>query len=316
LEIGLLFPGQGSQYVGMGSKLWDAYPVARKTYEEADSILGFSLSELSFRGPEEALKETRNTQPAIFVHSIAAFRVLSEAGLRPVVAAGHSLGEYSALTATRSLSFSDALPLVRKRGELMYEAGVKRPGTMAAILGLTEEQVEDLCRDASQLGIVQPANLNSAKQIVISGEIAAVEEAVKIASERGAKRAVKLPVSGAFHSPLMQSASEGLSGLLSQVRIGSASFPVVANFSASAVMEPEEIRRNLAQQVLGAVRWQESVDCMLSRGVKHFVEVGPGNVLKGLMRGIDRGATVLCAASPSEVEQVATFLKKEGANAR
>ncbi len=316
MEVGLLFPGQGSQSVGMGQELCDAYPLARETYEEADAVLGFSLSEVSFRGPEEVLKETRNTQPAIFVHSIAAFRVLSEAGLKPAMAAGHSLGEYSALTAAGALAFEEALPLVRKRGELMYEAGVKRPGTMAAILGLSREQVERLCDEVSSAGVVQPANLNSANQIVISGEIAAVEEAVRIAPDRGAKKVVKLPVSGAFHSPLMQSASEGLSAILENVGIDRASFPVVANFSAVAVLEPEEIRRNLADQVLGAVRWQESMACMLSSGIKHFVEVGPGNVLKGLMRGIDRSATVLSAATPSDIGGVVEFLKNENANAR
>jgi [acyl-carrier-protein] S-malonyltransferase len=300
----------------MGLELCDAYPLARKTYEEADAVLGFSLSEVSFRGPEEVLKETRNTQPAIFVNSIAVFRILAEVGLKPVMAAGHSLGEYSALTAAGALSFEEALPLVRRRGELMYEAGVKRPGTMAAVLGLSHEQVKQLCSEVESVGIVQPANINSSNQIVISGEIAAVEEAVKIAPERGAKKAVKLPVSGAFHSPLMQSASEGLSSILESVGISRASFPVVANFSAIPVREPEEIRRNLADQVLGAVRWQESMTCMLSGGMKHFVEVGPGNVLKGLMRGIDRSVTVLCAATPSDIDGVVEFLKKEEASAR
>jgi [acyl-carrier-protein] S-malonyltransferase len=300
----------------MGQELCNVYPLARETYEEADAILGFSLSEVSFHGPEEALKETRNTQPAIFVNSVAVFRILSEAGLKPVMAAGHSLGEYSALTAAGALSFEDALPLVRTRGELMFEAGMRRPGTMAAILGLSREQVEQLCDEVSPVGIVQPANLNSANQVVVSGEIAAVEEAVRIAPQRGAKKAVRLPVSGAFHSPLMQSASEGLFPLLRRLRINSASFPVVANFSAGAVQEPEEIRQNLAEQVLGAVRWQESMSHMLSSGIRHFVEVGPGSVLKGLMRGIDRGTTVLCAATPSDIEGVVAFLKKEEANAR
>ncbi|UCF79855.1 MAG: ACP S-malonyltransferase [Candidatus Eiseniibacteriota bacterium] len=300
----------------MGGELCQEYPAARHTYEEADSILGFPLSEVSFRGPEEVLRETRNTQPAIFVHSVAVFRVLSEAGLRPSLAAGHSLGEYSALTAAGALDFADALPLVRKRGELMYEAGVKRPGTMAAVLGLSSEEVETLCRDVAEVGVVQPANLNSPNQTVISGEVAAVERAVQTASERGAKRAIRLPVSGAFHSPLMQPASEELSAILAGVNIRPASFPVVANFSAAPVQGPEEIRRNLAEQVLGAVRWQESMQYMLASGVNHFIEVGPGNVLKGLLRGIDRGVNVLCAAAPPEVEDVIAFLEREGADAR
>ena len=311
LGIGLLFPGQGSQYVGMGRELYDSSELARSTYDQADKILGHSISEVSFEGPEETLKETRNTQPALFVHSIAAFRVLSQYNQVFSMAAGHSLGEYSALTAAGALEFEEGLRLVRRRGELMFEAGLERPGTMAAILGLSQKDVEALCSDASGAGVVRPANLNSPSQIVISGEVAAIEAAVRLAEERGAKKAVILPVSGAFHSPLMEPASRELAKILAQTEIKRARFPVVSNYSASPVTEPDEIREGLTRQVLGAVRWEESMRRMLAAGAKHFLEVGPGNVLKGLMRSIDRGAIVHGASTPDEIRSAVGILEGE-----
>jgi [acyl-carrier-protein] S-malonyltransferase len=295
----------------MGRELYEAYEQARQTYDHADKILGYSISRVSFDGPEETLRETRNTQPAILVHSVAAFRVLSGTGFEFSMAAGHSLGEYSALTAAGALDFADALRLVRRRGELMYEAGLKRPGSMAAIVGLSRTDVEFLCNEASSVGVVRPANLNSPSQFVISGELAAVEEAVRLAQKRGAKRAVMLTVSGAFHSPLMESASVELSKMLAGTRIDRARFPVVANYSAVAMREPEEIRENLSKQVLGAVRWEESLRTMLSAGVKHFLEVGPGSVLKGLMRSVDREATVLTTATPRDIAGAVALLDKQ-----
>ena len=314
--MGFLFPGQGSQYVGMGKELCDAYAVARKTYEEADSILGFSISEVSFNGPEELLRETRNTQPAIFVHSVAAFRVLSESDMRATTAAGHSLGEYSALVAAGALRFEDALVLVQKRGALMHQAGLERPGTMAAVLGLPAGALDEVLREASKHGIVRPANLNSPTQLVVSGEVAAVEECMRLAREKGAARAVRLPVGGAFHSPLMESASKGLEDVLRSVEVRKPGFPVVANYTADEETEPEVIKQNLARQVLGAVRWEESMRRMISGGVKRFVEVGPGNVLKGLMRGIDRQASVASAGSPADVSGALALLTQSSSDTR
>jgi len=316
LQLGFLFPGQGSQFVGMGKELCDAFQVARKTYEEADAILGFSISDVSFNGPEDGLRETRNTQPAIFVHSVAAFRVLSESGVKATAAAGHSLGEYSALVAAGALSFEDGLTLVQKRGALMHQAGLERPGTMAAVLGLPAGVLEDVLREASKHGIIRAANLNSPNQLVVSGEVPAVEECMRLAREKGAARAVRLPVGGAFHSPLMESASRGLEEVLKRVQVGKPGFPVVANYTAEEETEPEDIKQNLARQVLGAVRWEESMRRMLSGGVKHFVEVGPGNVLKGLMRGIDRQASVASAGSPADVEAAVAVLTQSSSDAR
>ena len=204
--------------MGMGKELCGAHAVARKTYEEADAILGLSISDVSFNGPEEQLRETRNTQPAIFVHSVAAFRVLSESGVTAATAAGHSLGEYSALVAAGALRFEDALTLVRKRGEMMHQAGLERPGTMAAVLGLPSGALEEVLSEASKVGIVRPANLNSPTQLVVSGEVSAVEEFMRVARKKGAVKAVRLPVGGAFHSPLMESASKGLEEVLKGVR--------------------------------------------------------------------------------------------------
>ncbi len=302
--------------MGMGRELCEAYAVAKKTYEEANGVLGFSISEVSFSGPEERLKETRNTQPAIFVHSVAAFRVLSESNVTAAIAAGHSLGEYSALVAAGALRFDDALVLVQKRGVLMHEAGLQRPGTMAAVLGLPAGALDEVLRQASKLGIVRPANLNSPTQLVVSGEVPAVEECMRLAREKGAAKAVRLPVGGAFHSPLMESAAKGLEEVLRTVEVKNAGFPVVANYTGQIETEPEVIRQNLARQVLGAVRWEESVRRMLSGGVTHFVEVGPGNVLKGLMRGIDRQAAVASAGSPADVSGALALLAQLSSDAR
>jgi [acyl-carrier-protein] S-malonyltransferase len=297
-----LFPGQGSQFVGMGKEVCDAYPAARAVYEEANEALGMDLARISFEGPEEELKKTRNTQPAILTHSVAVLAVLRERGVEPRAAAGHSLGEYSAYVAAGALAFPDAARLVRRRGELMYEAGLRRPGAMAAVLGLSAREVSTLC-ESVEVGTVCAANLNSPTQVVISGDPEAVRRAMERAKEAGAKRAVELSVSGAFHSPLMEPAYLGLREALAAVPIGPARIPVLANATAAAVQEPEEIRESLARQLLCPVRWEESVRALLADPGPPFLEVGPGSVLKGLVRALDREAVCLAVGDPAGIEE-------------
>ncbi|NNF07811.1 MAG: ACP S-malonyltransferase [Candidatus Eisenbacteria bacterium] len=287
----VLCPGQGSQFVGMGKELAESSAAARETFQEANEALGFDLQTLLFEGPEDELTQTKNTQPAILAHTIAAYRDAQERGLVATAAAGHSLGEYSAYVIAKSLSFEDALRLVRIRGELMYDAGLSRPGTMAAILGLDASAVEEICASVSD-GVVCPANINSPAQVVISGDPSAVEAAMKVASDKGAKRVVPLNVSGAFHSPLMEPAANGLRDALREVEVQTAAIPVVANATAQVVQEPDAIRESLAQQVLSPVRWNASVVQLAKDPGGPFMEVGPGKVLRGLMRAIDRSLEV------------------------
>ena len=303
--VGLLFPGQGSQVVGMGRDLAEASDVARRTFEEADDVLGFALSKLCWEGPEEELTATRNAQPAILVHSIAAFRAAGDALGDVGLAAGHSLGEFSAWVATGALSFADGVRTVRLRGELMFEGGNARPGTMAAVLGLDDAEVERVCREASDTeGDCVPANYNSPGQIVISGDIAAVERAMTLAKEAGAKRALRLNVSGAFHSPLMRVAEDGLRSQLDAVEIGNPAFPVVSNVTAQPVTDPADARRLLVEQLTSPVRWTESVRTMVAQGVTQFVEVGPGAVLSGLVKRIEKGTPTRTVGTAAELEAV------------
>jgi [acyl-carrier-protein] S-malonyltransferase len=303
-EAVFLFPGQGSQFVGMGAALHRESATARRVFEEAGEALGMDLARLCFEGPEDELVKTKNTQPAILTHSVAVMRELAERGVTPRGAAGHSLGEYSAYVAAGSLSLADAVRLVRRRGELMYEAGLARPGSMAAILGLDGDTVTAVCAKVVD-GTVVPANLNSPGQVVISGDPPAVEKAMALAKEAGAKRAVPLPVSGAFHSPLMEPASRGLEEALAGVAIAPARIPVVANATAAVVTEPEAIRASLVNQLLSPVRWEASMRALVAAPGGPFVEAGPGKVLKGLLRSIDREASCEAAGDPDEISQVA-----------
>jgi [acyl-carrier-protein] S-malonyltransferase len=289
----LVFPGQGSQYSGMGKDLAQNFPIARQFFEEADDVLGFNLSQLCFAGSEEDLKLTANTQPAILAVSIATLGVLrQEVELEPAYAAGHSLGEYSALVAAGVLSFADALTIVRQRGIFMQEAVPVGVGAMAAILGLEGGELERLCHDAAQGEVVAPANYNSPGQVVIAGHVAAVERAIVLASERGAKRALKLPVSAPFHCALMAPAAQRLEQALTMVAVGPFSFPVVTNVEATLCDQPERVKDLLVKQVCAPVRWDASIEHCAALGVSRYLEVGPGKVLTGLIKRIARGAAL------------------------
>ena len=291
-KLAFLFPGQASQYPGMGRELAGNHPAARSVFDEADRALGFSVSDLCFNGTEEALKLTANTQPAILTVSVAAYRVLAENGVEPAFVAGHSLGEFSALVAAGSLEFSDAVRLVRRRGEYMQSAVPEGVGAMAAILGLAPAQVAGICRQAADGQVVAPANLNSPEQTVISGHAEAVKRAVELASAGGAKRAVILPVSAPFHSSLMQPAAQRLEADLRATPFQPLRVPLVNNADAELTTSGDEARESLIRQVTLPVRWQESVRELLEQGVNTFVEVGPGRVLTGLLRQIDRSIHV------------------------
>jgi [acyl-carrier-protein] S-malonyltransferase len=301
VTLALLFPGQGSQVVGMGRALAQAHPEAAATLEEADDTLGFSLSALMAGGPEEELTATRNAQPAILAHSVAVLRVVGHR-LGPVaMAAGHSLGEFSAHVAAGTLSFRDALVAVRLRGELMYQAGEARPGTMAAVLGLADDALEEVCGRVDA-GICVPANFNSTGQIVISGDVAGVEQGMALASEAGAKRVLPLKVSGAFHSPLMEPAADGLREKLAGLPFADPAYPVVSNVTAQPVTSGDRARDLLVEQLTSPVRWAASVAAMVDAGVDRFVELGPGSVLCGLNRRNAKGLPCTSLGGPSDIE--------------
>jgi len=293
-QIVFLFPGQGSQTVGMGKDLADNYPVAHRTFEEADEALGYKLSQLCFEGPEEKLKLTEITQPAILTASVAAWRVLQEKGLKPDFVAGHSLGEYSAHVAAGTLTFADAVRTVRNRGKYMQEAVPVGVGAMAAVIGMTLDKVGDILNEAAQGEVCQAANINSPEQIVISGHAGAVGRAIQLATGRGAKKAVSLPVSAPFHCSLMQPAQDRLARDLSALSFQDPSCPVVCNVDAALVEFADASREALIRQVTGAVRWEPSVRLLINKGASLFIEVGPGKVLWGLMRQIDRSK--ICAS--------------------
>jgi [acyl-carrier-protein] S-malonyltransferase len=286
-SISFIFPGQGSQYVGMGRELFENFSVARQIFEEADDTLHFSVSGLCFRGPEEALKLTENTQPAVLTTSVVALKVLqAERGIAPQFAAGHSLGEYSALVASEALAFSQALKIVRLRGKFMQEAVPVGEGAMAAVLGMEREQVENLCEEISSGEVLAPANFNSPGQIVIAGHTKAVERAVERVKQEG-KKAVLLPVSAPFHCSLMKPAGERLEKALEEISVSDLKIPVVTNVEAEANTSRDAVKGLLVAQVSSPVRWEESMRKMIGKGIEQVVEIGPGKVLSGLMKRID-----------------------------
>jgi len=287
-SLAFLFPGQGSQAVGMGKELAEKYPVARQTFEEADAALGMPLSRLCFEGPEEELRRTEITQPSILTVSVATWRVLAEQGVKPAWVAGHSLGEYSAHVAAGTLTFADAVRVVRNRGRYMQDAVPQGVGAMAAILGMEAEKVRGICARAEQGEVCELANMNSPEQMVISGHKAAVERAVAMATEQGAKKAVLLPVSAPFHCSLMLPAQERLAQDLKTLPMENPATPVMCNVDAAVVETADASRDALIRQVTGTVRWDECIRGLIAKGAGTFVEVGPGKVLWGLMRQIDR----------------------------
>jgi [acyl-carrier-protein] S-malonyltransferase len=291
-KLAFLFPGQASQYCGMGRELAQQFAESKAVFDEADSALGFSVSELCCNDSEEALKQTENTQPAILTVSTAAYRILEKQAIAPDFVAGHSLGEYSALVAAGGIDFPTAVQLVRARGRFMQEAVPFGEGAMAAILGLSSAEVGEICKKAAENEVVSPANLNSPEQIVISGKAAAVKRAVEIASQSGAKRAVILPVSAPFHCALMMPAQTRLAPELRAAKFNSLKFPLITNVDAEAITAGNEARDALIRQVTCPVRWLDSIRDMIESGVTVFVEVGPGKVLTGLLRQIDRSVRV------------------------
>ncbi len=320
-NIAFLFPGQGSQSVGMGKELADAFPVARSTFEEADDALGYKLSQLCFEGPEDQLTLTEITQPAILTVSVAAWRVFVEAaaqlsgnpGIAASFVAGHSLGEYSANVAAGTIAFADALRTVRSRGQYMQEAVPVGVGAMAAVLGMEIEALREVCADASvgpngEQEICQPANINSPDQIVISGHKGAVERAAQLATDRGAKRAKLLTVSAPFHSALMQPAQDRLAEDLRALRFADPTLPILCNVDAAAITTADAARDALIRQVTGAVRWDDSIRALIAQGVTTYIELGPGKVLCGLMRQIDRAQKALNVADLASLEKTIAAL--------
>ncbi len=308
MSTGLLFPGQGSQKVGMGRDLAAGFSAAGRTFEEADDILGFGLSQLMWDGPGDALTATENAQPALYVHSLAVYRVLGEA-LGPVTAAaGHSLGELSAHAAAGTYSFAEGLRAVRCRGELMARAGSTAPGIMAAVIGLDGEAVSELCREAAEAGmVVVPANLNARGQVVVSGEREGVVTVAAAAKRKGAKRVLPLKVSAAFHSPLMAPAAQAFREELNRMSFDPPTFPVVSNVTAEAVRDPGRIRELLVRQLTSPVRWIECVARLRSLGVARFAELGPGSVLTGLNRRNARGVPTYPLGTRKSLESLEAF---------
>ncbi|MGA1195663.1 MAG: ACP S-malonyltransferase [Candidatus Latescibacterota bacterium] len=302
MSIAFLFPGQGSQFVGMGHDLYQTYPEARAVFDLANKVLDIEIKTFCFDGPEDSLKQTAITQPAIFTHSVAAYEVIKKHNHRPTLVAGHSVGELAALVAAGVMSLEDGFRVVCVRGQAMQTAGKKRPGAMAAIIGLDDDIITQLCQEIGNQ--VTPANFNCPGQVVISGEEQAVKKAMEKATEQGAKRALLLPVSGAFHSALMQPAVESLASILEDVPFQKAAIPVIPNVTTEPTTDPQKLKELLIQQVVSPVRWTESMITLGNQGITQAYEVGPGNVLKGLMRRINRDLPVTEAGTVEAIQNL------------
>jgi [acyl-carrier-protein] S-malonyltransferase len=309
MKIAFLFPGQGAQYIGMGKELYDNYDIVKQVFDKADSILDQDFVNLIFSGSEEDIKKTENTQPGILMVSTGISELLKQKGIVPAMTAGLSLGEYSALVAANAISYEDALPLVRKRGQLMNEAVPAGQGTMAAVLGLDAESLLACCDKASEYGVVGIANYNCPGQLVLSGEVAAVEKASELAKEAGARRIVPLQVSGPFHSPLLKTAGDALAKELESITVKAPEIPVITNVEAKPIQDPASIKKLLVDQVSHSVRWEDSVRYMISQGVDVFIEVGPGKALTGFMKKIDKTATVYNVEDMASLEALLAGLE-------
>jgi [acyl-carrier-protein] S-malonyltransferase len=309
-KIAVIFPGQGSQYAGMGKEIARQYSEADEVFNKANEALKFDIKTLCFEGPDEELAKTENTQPAILTTSIALYAVLKKYGISPAMSAGLSLGEYSSLVVSGAMAFEDAVQLVKKRGRYMQEAVPLGVGTMAAIMGLDKTQIEEVTKEASEIGTVEAANFNCPGQIVIAGSVEAVEKACQIAKDKGAKRAIVLPVSAPFHSSMLRPAGEKLEDELKNIRMSETLFPVVSNVTAQEYVNIDEIKEYLVKQVYKSVLWQQSVEYMINNGIKIFVEVGPGKSLSAFVKKISKDVVVLNVEDLDSLNKTLSYLKE------